>query len=173
MTLLNGGVTGCDDHDAAPPILEATLSALPEAEAKRKVFILGDLFDFGLSARPRLRHLAKIAAESPSPAIFPGKEFGRVARGEAPRHGMAFENLRAYTSWTEVAAWLRDESGPGDLILMHCWQKHHIERAAIAQFGEVSCHLPDCTVVDRCEDCDRLGPVSASLVRIETVLSSR
>lgn len=159
MTLPSGAIVWRDDHNAALQTLEVALQALAEAKAERKIAIVGDVIDSQMSNRPRMRHLARRVAESADYGIFLGKEFGKVARGEAPRHGMSAESLQAYSNWWEISDWLRANSRPGDLILLHCWMKHHIERAVLEQFGTIACNLPDCRIVGRCEDCENLGLV--------------
>ncbi len=159
MTLPNGATVWRDDHNPSLQTLEVALDALAGATAERRIAIVGDVIDSGMSNRPRMRHLARRVAESADYAIFLGKEFGKVARGEAPRHGLAPEAIQTYNSWWEISAWLRTHSKPGDLILLHCWMKHHIERAVLEQFGEIACHDLDCRVVARCEDCEKLGLV--------------
>jgi UDP-N-acetylmuramoyl-tripeptide--D-alanyl-D-alanine ligase len=162
MSLPNGAIVWRDDHNASVQTLEVALQALARAKATRRIAIIGDVIDSDMTKRQRMRYLARRVAESSDYGIFLGREFAKVARGEAMRHGMDAEALQGYTNWWEISSWLRTQSQPGDLILLHCWMKHHIERAVLEQFGEIACHLPDCRIVARCEDCEHLG-----LVRIQ------
>jgi UDP-N-acetylmuramyl pentapeptide synthase len=139
--------------------LEVALQALSVAKASRKIAIVGDVIDSQMSHRRRKRYVARIVAEAADVGLFVGKDFGRLAQGEAAKFGMPPERSRALLGWTDLADWLRSESRPGDVILLNCWMKHHLERAVIAQFGEIGCYLPDCQIVARCEDCEKLGLV--------------
>jgi UDP-N-acetylmuramoyl-tripeptide--D-alanyl-D-alanine ligase len=55
MHLPNGVTVLRDDHNGSLPTLEVALDVLRSAEASRRILILGDVQDSGLSERPRIR----------------------------------------------------------------------------------------------------------------------
>lgn len=159
MKIPSGAVVWRDDHCSSLPTLEVALQALSVAKASRKIAIVGDVIDSQMSHKTRKRFVARIVAEVADFGIFMGKDFGPLAQREAAKFGMPPERSQALSGWPELAEWLRSQSRPGDVILLHCWMKHHLERAVLAQFGEIGCYLPDCEIVARCEDCEKLGLV--------------
>lgn len=165
MAIPSGAVVWRDDQNSSLPTLEVSLAALRQAHAVRRIVIAGDVVDSQLPNRPRMRRVAQLVAESADFAIFIGKDYAKAAAKEARESGMAPDSVLVLLDWRALKDWLHLHSRAGDVILLNCVMKAHLERAVLAQFGEISCYLPECQIVDRCDECKQLG-----LIQIENAL---
>lgn len=160
MTIPSGAVVWRDDHNSSLPTLVVALEALRKAQATRRIVVVSDVVDSHLPNRPRMRHVGRIVAESADVAVFMGKDYAKVAAAEARQAGLAPDCVAVLPDWIALRDWLRLHSRAGDLILLNKWMKAHLERAVLAQLGEISCYLPECHIVDCCEECPKLGLVT-------------
>ncbi len=159
VKLPNGATVLRNDHNPTLPALEVALDVMRTAEASRRIVILGDVLDSGLSERKRVRYVASRTAESVDFAVFLG-ELAKHAAKAAVAAGMPADSVRAFRGLPEMADFLRFEVRAGDLILVHGWIGRHVERAVLAQFGSISCWLERCSKVMQCETCSELGMVA-------------
>jgi UDP-N-acetylmuramoyl-tripeptide--D-alanyl-D-alanine ligase len=155
MQLANGVTVLRDDYNPTLPTLEAGLSVLRSAQASRRIVILGDVLDSGLSERPRLRHLGTRAAQSSDAVLFLGP-VAKTAAKAAIAAGLPADSVWRFESLREAAEFLRLELRAGDLVLVHDWSGRHIERVILAQLGSISCWLERCPIETFCEDCSNL-----------------
>lgn len=161
MLLPMGATVLRDDFNASLATLGPALEVLRTARATRRILVLGDVLDSGMSERPRTRYLAARAAESCDVAVFLGA-LARIAARAAVSAGMSQDSAFAFGTVLEASEFLRTALRPGDLVLVRGWMGHHIERVALAQLGSVGCWVERCSKVMACEDCPELNLVSIS-----------
>jgi len=162
MPLPNGATAICDTFNGTLPALKAGLDFLAQARASRKIAVVGDVFDSGLTSRPRARDLGRRVAAAADVGVFIGGEAHCSAR-EAAR----FADAKPVTAYAfkmaeEAAAFLRSRLRPGDLLYIQGWERRHLERIAIAQSGEIGCHRQMCQWRVQCSDCPHLNFVPFS-----------
>jgi len=155
MTLPCGAIVLRDDFNASVSTLLAGLNVMRTAEAPRRIVIVGDILDSTFTVRPRLRDLGRRVAGAADLAIFIGNASkisakAAIAAGLSPESALAFQNLR------EAAAFLQQELRQGDLVFVHGWTAHQIERVILAQLGTISCWIERCKRYIDCERCPEL-----------------
>jgi len=136
--LENGVTVLCDDFNPTLPTLEAALDVLQDAEVQRRVVVIGDILDTGLTVRPRLREIGRRVARAADIAVFIGDQ-SRTSAKAAVQAGVAPESALGFRTLAEAAAFLNTELRARDLMLVHGWQGRHIERVFLAQIGTLSC----------------------------------
>ena len=151
MTLPCGAIVLRDDFNASMPTLVAGLNVMRTAEAARRIVIVGDILDSTFTVRPRLRDLGRRVASAADLAIFIGYA-SNVSAKAAIQAGLTPESARSFQNLRETAAFLQQELRPGDLVFVHGWTAHQIERVILAQLGTISCWIERC---NRSIDCDR------------------
>jgi UDP-N-acetylmuramoyl-tripeptide--D-alanyl-D-alanine ligase len=159
MHLPNGATVLRDEFNSTLPALEAALDVLRVAEVSRRIVVLGDVLDSGLSERPRFRQVGTLAAQAADMAIFLG-DLGKPAAKAAIAAGMPAKSALHFKTLQEAADFLRLEFRAGDLVLIHGWAGRHIERVILAQLGTLGCWVERCPKMRRCEDCSELKLVS-------------
>ena len=133
----------------------ASLEFLAQAQVSRRIVLMGDVLDTGLTVRPRARELARQVAKVADMVVFLAEE-GRLSARTAIEAGMAEDSVRAFSDLKEAAKFLKSELRWGDLVLSRGWQGRHIERASLAQIGDVACWMERCPLVLPCDLCPEL-----------------
>ena len=144
-----------DDFNSTLPTLLAGLEFLAQAQALRRIVVMGDVLDSGLTVRPRARDLGQRVAKVADLVVFLNEE-GRLSARTAVDAGMTEASVRSYRDLKEAAAFLKSELRPDDLVLTHGWQGRHIERLILSQLGEIGCWMARCPKVLPCEMCTEL-----------------
>jgi UDP-N-acetylmuramoyl-tripeptide--D-alanyl-D-alanine ligase len=155
MILPCGAVVLRDDFNACLPTLVAGLNVMRTAQAARRIVIVGDILDSTFTVRPRLRDLGQRVASSADLAIFIGNA-SVVSAKAAIQAGLNAESARSFQNLREAAAFLQQELRPGDLVFVHGWTAHQIERVILAQLGTISCWIERCTKFIDCDQCPEL-----------------
>jgi UDP-N-acetylmuramoyl-tripeptide--D-alanyl-D-alanine ligase len=155
MTLPCGAIVLRDDFNACLPTLVAGLNVMRTAKAARRIVIVGDILDSTFTVRPRLRDLGRRVGSSTDLAIFIGKA-SKISAKAAIQAGLDTESARSFQNLREAAAFLQQELRPGDLVLVHGWTAHQIERVILAQLGTISCWIERCTKFIDCDQCPEL-----------------
>jgi UDP-N-acetylmuramoyl-tripeptide--D-alanyl-D-alanine ligase len=155
VLLPNGAWVIRDDFNSTLPTLLAGLEFLAQAQASRRIIVMGDVLDSGLTVRPRARDLGQRAAKVADLAVFLSEE-GRLSAKSAVEAGMTEASARSYRDLKEATAFLKSELRPGDLVLTHGWQGRHIERLILSQLGDIGCWIDRCPKVLACEMCPEL-----------------
>jgi UDP-N-acetylmuramoyl-tripeptide--D-alanyl-D-alanine ligase len=156
MVLKTGVTVLHDEYNGALPALEAALDLLQDAEAGRRVVIVGDVLDVGLTVRPRLREIGRRVVRGADMAVFVGRE-SRTSAKAAVIAGMKEQSAHAFRTPREAAAFLQTDLRPGDLVLLHGWEGRHIERVILGQMGTVLCRKERCLKRIQCDKCPELG----------------
>jgi UDP-N-acetylmuramoyl-tripeptide--D-alanyl-D-alanine ligase len=158
VPLANGAILLRDDFKSAQETIEAALDLLGEIPAKRRIVVLGDVSEPVGAQGPIYRHLGQRVAEVASRAVFltgnnvsayiaGGKKGGLAPEAMIDAHGRVKEAIEA----------LKDDLGPGDVVLIKGRDTQHLARVAIGLAGrKVGCELTTCDVKLRCEWCPML-----------------
>ena len=156
VSLPGGAVLIRDDCNGSMDTLEASLQVLREAEAPRKVLIITDFIDSGLTRRPRLRYLASAVSGWLDVLVLSGAyhEYGRRKAIEA---GMRPDQVHSFDTLREVAGFVKQELRSGDLALLRGRNVDHVQRVFFAQLGTVTCWREHCPKRMLCDMCWELG----------------
>ncbi len=159
MLLPNGICVIRDDFNASIVNIEAALQFLSRIEGQRRIVVIGDALDTGLTMRPRARDLGRRVAQAADVAVFLGSEADTAAKS-AIAAGMPSGSAHWFKRLPEAAEFLKSELRPGDLVLTKSWEGRHVERVVLAQFGEISCWIDRCPLRVSCENCPELKLVT-------------
>jgi len=160
------GVTFLRDDWKAPHwSLSAPLEFMAEAEARRKIIIIGTLSDYSLSASKLYPKVARQALEVGDIVIFVGPHAPRAAKA---KRDTDVENLHTFSEIREASAFLNNLLEPGDLVLLKGSNKaDHLVRLMYNTQNPVSCWASRCGIQNFCGGCPRLYkpmPASAAII---------
>ena len=163
-----GGITFLRDDWKAPHwSFPAPLEFMAEAEARRKIIVIGTLSDYSLSASKLYPKVAKQALEVGDIVIFVGPHAPRAIKAKRTTDA---QNLHAFSEIRDAAMFLNNLLQPGDLVLLKGSNKaDHLVRLMYHTQRPVSCWATRCGIQDFCGDCSRLYkpmPSTAQSVKI-------
>ncbi|MDF0752166.1 aminoacyl-tRNA hydrolase [Marinobacter sp. 71-i] len=159
------GVTFLRDDWKAPHwSFSAPLEFMAEAEAQRKILVIGTLSDYSVSASKLYPKVARQALEVGDIVIFVGPHAPRASKA---KRDTGVENLHAFSEIRDAAAFLNSLLEPGDLVLLKGSNKaDHLVRLMYHTQSPVSCWASRCGIQDFCSDCPRLyKPTPSAAVR--------
>ena len=150
-----GGITFLRDDWKAPHwSFPAPLEFMAEAEARRKIIVIGTLSDYSLSASKLYPKVAKQALEVGDIVIFVGPHAPRAIKAKRTTDA---QNLHAFSEIRDAAMFLNNLLQPGDLVLLKGSNKaDHLVRLMYHTQRPVSCWVTRCGIQDFCGDCSRL-----------------
>lgn len=162
----DNGVTFLRDDWKAPHwSLSAPLEFMAEAEARRKIIIIGTLSDYSLSASKLYPKVARQALEVGDIVIFVGPHAPRAAKA---KRDTDVQNLHTFSEIRQASAFLNTLLEPGDLVLLKGSNKaDHLVRLMYNTQNNVSCWASRCGIKNFCGDCGRLYkpmPASAAII---------
>ncbi len=155
LELPNGVTFLRDGYNESLTTMGAALRVLQTADTRRRVAIVGDVYDSPLKERPRLVDLGRRVAEAADLAVFIGEKM-RYAASAAVESGMEME-ARAFRDIPRAADFLASELRRGDLVLLRGASRRHLERLYFGQLGKFDCQLKWCSRNRSCDDCPQLG----------------
>ena len=150
------GVTFIRDDFKAPLwTVDASLRFMEEAEAARKIAVIGSISDLGASSTSR--HILKVATrvqEMADHTLFVGPWASSALR--APRLP-GKPAIRAFSRVREASAYLKELVLDGDLVLLKGINKQdHLVRIILDMEDKVSCWQDECKRVTFCTECPLL-----------------
>jgi UDP-N-acetylmuramoyl-tripeptide--D-alanyl-D-alanine ligase len=150
-----------DDWKAPQWSLHAPFDFMKDADADRKIIVLGSISDSPKSPAQRYAHAAREALEVADLVVLVGVT---PSSGRKLKHPKAESALRAFVSIKDAAEFLQQELRRGDLVLLKGTNKQdHLVRLVMNRRQSVRCWLSDCGIPRFCASCERLyGPSSAS-----------
>jgi UDP-N-acetylmuramoyl-tripeptide--D-alanyl-D-alanine ligase len=159
VVLASGAVLLRDDFKSPEETILAALDVLAEISATRRIVVLGEVAEQVGSRRDVYRRLGERVALVASRAIFV-TEHGRfrdywagARRAGFRRDAVLDAGLRARAA---VEA-LRDDLGPGDVVLIKGRVSQRLARVALALMGrDVRCELTSCEAEITCDRCPML-----------------
>ena len=116
-----------DCYNAGPESMAAALNVLSNRQG-RKIAVLGDMLELGVSAHPEHYKLGRIAAQK-ADMLFTYGPHGQVVADGAITGGMAGDNVAAFTDHAELAQALKLTARPGDVLLFKGSRGMHMENA--------------------------------------------
>ena len=170
VQLPNGVTVLRNEYSGRLPAFEAALDVMRDAESRRRIVIVGDVLDSGLSERGRFRHLGREVARAADLGIFIGRS-SNSSISAAVEAGMHRGSALAFKTLPDAANFLKSELRAGDLVLLHGWVERHLERAILAQLGSLSCWLERCPKFMQCERCPELKLIRLPVPEAETGVS--
>ncbi len=157
VTLPQGAILIRDEQNGSPDTLNAMVKVLRESSARRRVLVIGDTSDSRGNSRKRQRELGKLAAELSELAVFVS-DHGHHAVRAAIAAGMDSRNCHAIGDLRGAAELLKRELRHGDLVFLKSRVTDHLSRVLFAQFGQIGCWKPSCTIHSVCDLCTQLKP---------------
>jgi UDP-N-acetylmuramyl pentapeptide synthase len=158
VALASGAYLLRDDFKSTYETILASLDALAQVPARRRIVVLGEVSEPPGPQGPVYRGIgARVAAIADS-AIIVGHNYQRYAAG-AVRAGMSRKSLvDAGTMPWQAVEGLRRSLGPGDVVLIKGRDNQRLERVGFALDGrQVRCHLPRCRLkLGGCSECSAL-----------------
>jgi len=135
---LNGSIILDDTYNASPtPVLAALMFVreLPPSQARRRIAILGDLYDLGHYAAEAYRQIGELAAQSLDLLITVGEGAQQIA--EAARNaGLPADCIFVTYTHNEAVRTLNGRLQPGDVVLVKGDTETRMEQVARALLAE-------------------------------------
>lgn len=151
LTLENGITFVRDDWKAPLWSLQAPFDFMKDAQARRKVLIVGTLSDYSASASKVYPKVAREALEIGDLVVFVGPHAMRALKAPIVR---AEQELLAFPSAREASAYLRTALRAGDLVLLKGSNKaDHLVRLLLDQERRVHCWKEKCGLAMFCARC--------------------
>jgi UDP-N-acetylmuramyl pentapeptide synthase len=158
VPLAGGAYLLRDDFKSTYETIVASLDALAQVPARRRIAVLGEVSEPPGPQGPVYREIGAQLAAVADRAIIIGHNYQRYAAG-AVRAGMSRKALiDAGTSPWQAVEELRRDLGPGDVVLIKGRDNQRLERVALALEGrDVRCRLVRCRLrFGRCSECSAL-----------------
>jgi UDP-N-acetylmuramoyl-tripeptide--D-alanyl-D-alanine ligase len=154
VVMPTGGTLLVDTRKATPATLAPALEALAGVPAIRRIAVVGSLAYFDAPEEQAYADAARAARAVADEVVLygPHAHLGASAlRGDA--------HVTAFTSISELAAWIREATGPGDVVLVKgTYPYDHLYRVVLQFTHDVQCWSDDCRRRLDCLRCPRLGP---------------
>lgn len=143
-----------DDWKAPLWSFHAPLEFMREAQAGRKVIVIGTLSDYSLSASKLYPKIARQALEVGELVLFVGPHALRALKARRAPDDQA---LHGFPDIRDAAAFLRAELRAGDLVLVKGSHKaDHLTRLILDRLQPVQCWDDRCRRAILCELCPQL-----------------
>ncbi|MDX9745470.1 MAG: aminoacyl-tRNA hydrolase [Syntrophales bacterium] len=143
-----------DDVKAPAWSLQAPLDFLREADAPRKVAVVGTLSDFPGKKTPQYKNFCRMAREAADLVVFIGPHAYRALR--ARRHERD-TSIQAFPNIYHAALYLQDELKRGDLVLLKGSHKaDHLVRLILNRVKPIACWGDGCDRMRFCGSCSKL-----------------
>lgn len=104
-----------DSYNANPTSMKASLEALRDYPGKRKIAIVGDMYELGDTAQSLHEDIGTFAASLSLDAFLVLGEYGPAMAARAQAEGLT--EAQACTSHEEAAQWLLAHAEEGDVVL--------------------------------------------------------
>lgn len=143
-----------DDWKAPDWTLQAPLEFLEQADAERKVAVIGTVSDFSTDSSSKYKQIAKRARQSADLVIFIGPNAHRAMRA---RRDPGDRSLLGFERVVDAARFLKQELRRGDLVLLKGSAKaDHLVRLIYDRSQPVECWAERCGLNRFCGTCPRL-----------------
>ncbi len=149
------GLTFIEDHWKSPlDVLASCFDFFRDAQAKRKIMVIGHISDYAGASTPKYIQVARKASEWCDQVIlvspFAGSVFNKTRKGPEARRITAFEQLQT------ADRYLREVQAPGDLVLLKGSGADHLERLILTRQKPVTCWQRGCGRKAVCNTCKKL-----------------
>lgn len=149
-----------DDWKAPYWSINEPLKFLREANAKRKIIILGTISDVSGDYGPKYKNILRTCREFADSIVFIGPHALRALRGNKNKN----DNFaRGFLNIRNAAKFLRHELRSGDLVLIKCTnEQDHLVRLILDRDKPVQCWTDLCDSQYFCGQCPKLYKPSKS-----------
>tara|TARA_E500000305_G_scaffold21563_1_gene16429 strand:- start:13874 stop:15784 length:1911 start_codon:yes stop_codon:yes gene_type:complete len=142
-----------DDWKAPLWSLDAPMNFMRDAEAPRKVMVIGTLSDYSRSASKLYPQVAERALEIADQVIFVGVHAYRATKKAT---GEQRERLHGFADLRQTSLYLREVLRPGDLVLLKGSSRaDHLVRLILDRENPVACWESRCGKSQFCTQCPR------------------
>lgn len=143
-----------DDWKAPEWTLHAPIEFLGEADAKRKVAIIGSISDFSGDSSRKYKQVAKRVMTVADLTIFIGPNAHRAVRARSHPDD---QSLMGFERIIDAARFLKRELRAGDLVLLKGSAKtDHLVRLLYDRYEPVQCWIDQCGIDQFCGVCPKL-----------------
>lgn len=165
-SLLDSGVAVVrDDFKAASDSVDEVLHFVEEAQAERKIVVIGRISDHPTRSRALYTSFARPAANVADLLVLVGQRAEETwggRRRRSPRFLADLSGARArvelFETVRDAARSLRSELRSGDLLVLKgSGQSDHLERIVLEHQTTVGCWRARCRRVVACEECELLA----------------
>ena len=149
---LDDGVTFIRDDIKAPLwSFPLALEVVAEAEAERKIVVIGTISDYAGAVGRKYRQVARQALEVADQVFFVGNNAHLALKERSGPRGHA---LRAFATVKDAAEEINPGLRPGDLVLLKGSNRaDHLVRILLARTSQVGCWRHSCHRTVSCEVC--------------------
>ncbi|MBK8744499.1 aminoacyl-tRNA hydrolase [Propionivibrio sp.] len=149
-----------DDFKAPLWTVDACFKFMQEAQAKRKIIVIGELSDTGSRKESGYVRTAGSAQEIADITIFVGPWASSVFKA---RKTSGLHKLLAFNHVLDAANYLNSIVGEGDLVLLKGNTKNdHLLRIILARSEKIACWRDDCARDSFCNECPHRNKPSGS-----------
>ncbi|HEY6455933.1 MAG TPA: Mur ligase family protein [Steroidobacteraceae bacterium] len=154
------GVTFIRDDLKAPQwSLAMAWQFMAQARAARRLIVLGTISDYPGASSRRYRDALNEAAKAGDQVLMVGPHAASAVRKLG---AVGHQNLLAFETVRDAAAWLQQFARAGDLVLLKGSNKaDHLARLALALDHEVRCWQTRCGWEKFCDHCRLIGQSAA------------
>jgi len=161
VMLPSGALLISDEKNSSEDSITAGLAALAELLARRRVLVMGEIFEPQEKAGPLYRSIGERVGHVADLAVFlVGRKRASPLRAGAAAAGMAPTQMHLFGhDLGRAIAFLGSELRRGDVVLLKGRGTEHLERITLGLQGrDVRCTLSLCKVPEmRCDRCPQLG----------------
>ena len=156
------GVTFIRDDFKAPLwTLDACFEFMWEANAKRKIIVIGDISDTGSTKSLKFARVAVAAQAVAEITVFVGPWATSVLKAQIGEDGRV---LRVFSNVRDAANYIQSVAHSGDVVLLKGTNRqNHLQRIILTRDDAVACWRDDCARQIFCSACpDRMKPSGPS-----------
>ena len=156
---LPNGAVAIQDSNASDVVFKAMLGVAKEANAGRKIVVLGDLNDIeGIDrSRTRRAYAARLCAEVFDVSIFVGAGVAHAVKAGVAA-GAPRDQIFGFKDFLEASQTLKGLLRPDDLVFVKAQNGLHLRRLVFQQIGEIECQIDWCHKRSDCDICSQLKP---------------
>lgn len=129
ITLIN------DCYNASPESMKLAIETLAKQEAKRKIAILGDMFELGEYSEALHKEVGKSIAENKIDKLYTVGKFGKFIIDGAVENGMSKENTKKYENLDDLLKELGAIIVQGDAVLVKASRAMNFEKIVEKMYG--------------------------------------
>jgi len=156
VPLPNGAMMLRDETNGSLCSYGPALRILREARVRQRWLVVSNVTDVREGSHAKGRLIGHSIADSADYCLMVGS-MTKKSRKTALASGFPEERVLHLPTWQEAAAHLREQTAPGDLILVRACYSDKLERIWYAQWGEVACEADACPHLWMCDHCKGLG----------------
>ncbi|WP_162300103.1 Mur ligase family protein [Kineobactrum sediminis] len=149
-----------DDWKSPHWSIDLPLRFIKNAEARRKIIVIGTVSDSSLGPSKRYPKIAQQARQVADQVLLVGTQ---AAKALDALNELRDETIRAFPEVRDAAEYLDTILQPGDIVLLKGTNlQDHLARLELNRHIDIGCWRMDCRLNDFCGHCSRLRQVVRS-----------